>query len=124
MITKREPVGKNLKEHNVLFFEQNKDWLDKFEYNDYPAIYSAWWSGKRDKWYHEDNLYFVPDKDDDFSLCYKRKDFSLEVIEHFFLDWKNPTKEENDYFEMINGFRIPWGEGLLYHSYGEPNAGL
>lgn len=128
MATESELVkqdSKEFREAEALFFEQNKDWLDKFDFNDYGEnFYAAWWSGQRDEWDHEDNFYFVPDEDVSFSLSYKRKEFCLKEIDPFFLDWKNPTKEENDYFEMINGFRIPWGEGLLYHSYGEPNDGL
>lgn len=26
----------------------------------------------------------------------------------YFIDWKQPTEQEKDYFEMIYGVRVPW----------------
>lgn len=28
----------------------------------------------------------------------------------YFKDWKRPTEEEQDYFEMVEGYRLPWSE--------------
>lgn len=115
------------------FHEANKDWLSKFDNTDYNRNYKdasppAYWKGLQTDWYDGD-VALVPwngkDSEPYMFLRSGRVDYHFNDVPNcvdyssYFLDWKNPTKEENDYFEMIHGFRIPWGGGLVYKDYGD-----
>lgn len=117
------------------FHEANKNWLVKFDNTEYREDYDlssppSYWTGEGEKWHSSQNFSIVPwltghTSGSSVFLSFKNERYSFVklgsciICDSYFLDWKNPTKEENDYFGMIYGFRIPWGEGLIYKDYGD-----
>lgn len=96
------------------FVELNKSWLDKFEHNDYKKDSTpGWWNGNPYSWCDENNSYFIPDENEGSCAFYHRlanTELYSEDLVHYFNNWKQPTKEEMDYYELVNGYRLPWSE--------------
>lgn len=106
------------------FVELNKGWLDKFNYNSYADLPTnpSWWNGNV-SWFNpegidftfEHSLYFSfinwdNKNGDSLILEFDTDEFTENKLENYFINWKQPTQEEKDYFEMIEGFKIPWSE--------------
>lgn len=99
------------------FNENNKDWLGGWKYDDGDP-YS-------NDWFNKDFLLSLNTKGEFNSLINsKNKLLILDVntyveaplgytylnLNNYFTNWKQPTGNEQDMFEMLYGVRLPWKE--------------
>lgn len=110
------------------FVENNKIWLDKFDHTDSnrDTVLPAWWFGGI-TYCDAIGLRLLVDVEDDGGVSifysetlnkdkllyqkYRSGDGDEDSTFHcYFVDWCRPTKDESDYFEMIEGYRLPWNE--------------
>jgi hypothetical protein len=102
-----------------MFVKLNKSWLDKFEHNDYGIDdVPAWWDGNIDYIHRDPSKLYV--LSNEYSLEVNKNGNLIALnygesedknnIKEYFLNWKRPTKEEMGYYELVNGYRLPWSE--------------
>lgn len=97
------------------FIELNRSWLDKFKYTDYPLETKcpAWWNGDGSDWEAYGNSYFIPERDLKLTSYTHFEDKYRSCIkdwESYFVNWMTPTNLEMNYFELCEGYRLPWSE--------------
>lgn len=104
------------------FVENNKIWLSCFRKASNTSTGRIWWSfGKS---YLERVGLGISIDDELIVLTHCKTEDTADIklyinlnskeitgdILNYFKDWKSPTQDESDYFEMIEGYRLPWNE--------------
>jgi hypothetical protein len=111
------------------FYLANKSWLDKFQHNDFEErkeMYSynrshyqpSWWNGGS-KWGSGIIYGFTVHTYNQSFLTVKEEDIHIQEWAPYFKNWKRPSKEEQNYLEMVEGFRLPWDEENRYYDFGD-----
>lgn len=100
------------------FYENNKDWLEGWEHK-------FIWGTVSDKYIKEGMILTVRPRGFSHIIV---KDLKLLVtvderlaihkwnnvfIPHHFTNWKQPTDNEQEMFEMLYGVRLPWKEFIV-----------
>jgi hypothetical protein len=113
------------------FYLANKNWLDKFQHNDFEErkeMYHprrdhwqpSWWNGINKTWGALGVTYgFTVHPYNESFLTVYGKDILMYSWVSYFKNWKRPSKEEQNYLEMVEGFRLPWSEENCYYAFGD-----
>lgn len=100
------------------FYENNKEWLEGWEYR-------FVWANVREEYSKDGMIITIRTKGfshiivKDLKLIATVNDppavhqWNNVFIPHYFTDWKRPTDNEQDMFEMLYGVRLPWKEFIV-----------
>lgn len=109
------------------FKENNKSWLDKTTLGGENKLSLSYLSGHTKpnglsvgvEIYLDENYKYgleavclrsyYPRNDKDL-VIFSCTDIILNNLESYFNDWCKPTQDELNYFEMVEGYRLPWSE--------------
>ena len=97
------------------FYENNKEWLEGWSFDDGDPYCNDWFNkdylltlsteGRFNTLINSKNRLVIVDVNVDVEapLGY----IYLNMCNHF-INWKQPTEQEQDCFEMLYGVRLPW----------------